>query len=53
MCRAWSKYSQGSSRYAKLHAQDEGAPERKLGVRELRKLRKKEREGQPPEEGEN
>ena len=51
MCRAWSKYTQGSSRYAKLHAKDEGAPEKKLGVRELKKLKKKEREGQHPEEG--
>ena len=50
-CRAWSKYTQGSSRYAMLHAKEEGAPEKKPGVRELKKLKKKEREGQGPEEG--
>ncbi len=50
-CRAWSKYTQGTSRYNKLHAQDEAAAEKKLGVRELKKLKKKEREGQHPEEG--
>ena len=33
MCRAWSKYTQGSSRYAKLHAQDKGGPKKKVGVR--------------------
>ena len=49
--RAWSKYTQGSSRYAMLHAKEEGAPEKKLGVRELKKLKKKEREGEHPEEG--
>ena len=50
-CRAWSKYTQGSSRYAMLHAKEEGSPQKKLGVRELKKLRKQEREGQHPEEG--
>ena len=49
--RAWSKYTQGTSRYNKLHAKEEGAAEQKLGVRELKKLRRKEREGQHPEEG--
>ena len=48
--RAWSKYTQGTSGYNKLHAAEEG-PEKKLGVRELKKLRKKEREAQHPEEG--
>ncbi len=51
MCRAWSKYTQGSSRYAMLHAKEEGNPQKKLGVRELKKLRKREQEGQHPEEG--
>ena len=49
--RAWSKYTQGTSRYNKLHAADEDTAEKKLGVRELKKLRRKEREGQHPEEG--
>ena len=49
--RAWSKYTEGTSRYNKLHATDDGAAEKKLGVRELKKLKKKDRLGQHPEEG--
>lgn len=49
--RAWSKYTQGTSRYNKLHATDDGVAEKRVGVRELKKLRKKEREGQDPKEG--
>lgn len=49
--RAWSKYTEGTSRYNKLHAKDDGTEERKLGVRELKKLRKKEREAQHAAEG--
>ena len=46
--RAWSKYTEGTSRYNKLHAKEAGAAEKKLGVRELKEAQEEGAGGRAP-----
>ncbi|BDA49748.1 Multiple RNA-binding domain-containing protein 1 [Coccomyxa sp. Obi] len=49
--RAWSKYTEGTSRYKKLHQEGDADQDKPKGVRELKKLKKQQRMGDAaPEE---
>ncbi|CAL8464375.1 g3910 [Coccomyxa elongata] len=49
--RAWSKYTEGTSRYKKLHQEGNADEDKPKGVRELKKLKKQQRMGDTaPEE---